>query len=127
MSCRLNGDIAVAIIDQLDTKIAGHQRDLAVLARTCRLFSEPALNKLWEDPPAWHLAQRMPLDRWAIQERHNGRYGWDMLVRPLAIAGPMFGLDLFYIFRLFHWGKYTLQLRQRTDSPSTQSASELCV
>jgi hypothetical protein len=68
MPCPLNGDIAVAIIDQLSTNIAEHHRALAVLARTCRLFSEPALNMLWENPPAWNLALRMPQSMWSIQE-----------------------------------------------------------
>jgi hypothetical protein len=41
---------------------------LVTLARTCRAFSEAAMDKIWEDPPIWQLAQLMCRNLWMIIE-----------------------------------------------------------
>ena len=43
-----------------------HTSTLAVLARTCRLFSEPALDVLWSHLPSiGPLLRLFPEDKWA--------------------------------------------------------------
>jgi hypothetical protein len=37
---------------------------LVVLVRTCKIFSEPALDLLWKDASLWHLAQCMDAELW---------------------------------------------------------------
>jgi hypothetical protein len=37
-----------------------------VLARTCRVLSEPALDLIWSDPPPWALAQLLPTKTWKL-------------------------------------------------------------
>jgi hypothetical protein len=41
---------------------------LTTFACTCRALSEAALDKIWEDPPIWQLAQLMCRDSWMIIE-----------------------------------------------------------
>jgi hypothetical protein len=56
----LNEDTASAILQHCDRPTA------AVLARTCRAFTETALDIVWEDPPLWELAQRMDESLWTV-------------------------------------------------------------
>jgi hypothetical protein len=37
---------------------------LVVLVRTCKIFSEPALDLLWKDASLWHLAQCIDAELW---------------------------------------------------------------
>jgi hypothetical protein len=55
-------DIVPAIVGRLDPD---HDRAaLAALASTCHVFSDPALESLWRDPPVYYLAQQMSKDLW---------------------------------------------------------------
>jgi hypothetical protein len=62
------------IMDELDA--SGGQKDLARLARTCRLFTDPALNRLWasRDNGVWLLTQRMSEDLLAIKMVNRVRW-----------------------------------------------------
>jgi hypothetical protein len=77
------------IMDELD--VSGGQKDLARLARTCRLFTEPALNRLWASPDdgVWLLTQRMSEDLLTINMVN--RSGWlseqTVCVYSLRICG----------------------------------------
>jgi hypothetical protein len=41
-------------------------RDVAALARVSRVFSDPALDVLWAEPPIWDLAMLMDDDVMAV-------------------------------------------------------------
>jgi hypothetical protein len=43
-------------------------RDLAALARSCRVLSEPALDMLWESVSVWQVAQTMTEECWHIEK-----------------------------------------------------------
>jgi hypothetical protein len=68
------------IMDELD--VSGGQKDLARLARTCRLFTDPALNRLWASPDdgAWHLTQRMSETLWKIEKSYIEGFWYKKMV-----------------------------------------------
>jgi hypothetical protein len=82
-------EIAAAIVREVVLTQEASRWELTSLARTCRSFSEPALDVLWESPLLWNLAQRMNADIWTIrraehdQDVSNG-YG-ERLVRHDAV------------------------------------------
>jgi hypothetical protein len=53
-------EVIGAVVDYLD------QKSLASLSRTCRAFSEPALDVLWSRPSLTDLARYMPESSWEI-------------------------------------------------------------
>jgi hypothetical protein len=57
-------EIITSIVQYLD--LWEEHTALVSLSSTCRLFSEPALNVLWQEPPLWRLAQRMASELWKI-------------------------------------------------------------
>jgi hypothetical protein len=59
-------EVVFAIINDLDFRYG--RGAVVTLARTCRAFSEPALNVIWARPSLWCLAQLMPRDIWAVNE-----------------------------------------------------------
>ncbi|KAF7374130.1 hypothetical protein MSAN_00294300 [Mycena sanguinolenta] len=53
-------------------------QDLAVLARTCCTFHEPALDHLWRSSTPVNLLRCMPADLWVVDERD----GWKCTMLP---------------------------------------------
>jgi hypothetical protein len=60
-------DIAKAILLALPSRDE-RLKDLASLARSCRVLSEPALDMLWESASVWNVAQTMTEDCWHIEK-----------------------------------------------------------
>ncbi|KAJ6452090.1 hypothetical protein C8R45DRAFT_1041338 [Mycena sanguinolenta] len=56
-------------------------QDLAVLARTCGTFREPALNRLWRSLALVNLLCCMPADFWAIDDVGEAAWKCNMLAR----------------------------------------------
>jgi hypothetical protein len=48
---------------------------LAVLARTCRAFNEPAVDLIWAKASPWHLTLRMDAEICSIEEHRLGADG----------------------------------------------------
>jgi hypothetical protein len=73
-------EVVENVMDELD--VSGGQGDLARLARTCCLFTDPALNRLWASPDdgAWHLTQRMSKTLWKIEELYVQGCRYDKIV-----------------------------------------------
>jgi hypothetical protein len=55
-------EVVAIIVEQMWS-----MHDIVALARTCRTFTEPALNALWEEPPLWYLAKTMSENLWTIE------------------------------------------------------------
>jgi hypothetical protein len=65
-------EIVESIARQID--IIMDSASLVSLALTSRFLSKVALDVLWEEPPLWHLAQRMSPLLWEVVE---GGQGWN--------------------------------------------------
>jgi hypothetical protein len=68
-------DIAKAILLALPSRDE-RLKDLASLARSCRVLSEPALDMLWESASVWNVAQTMAEGCWQVEKTvTTGRNG----------------------------------------------------
>jgi hypothetical protein len=65
--------------------------DLLPLTRISRAFSEPALDKLWEEPPLWDLAVLMNAQIWREEQVQCMEDGFlvDEMVTDRIMVSPL--------------------------------------
>jgi hypothetical protein len=64
-------DVVTWIVKEVE---AAGLRDVVALARVSRVFSEPALDVLWAEPPIWDLAMLMDDDVMAVLNETRTMY-----------------------------------------------------